>query len=233
MSELKDFKAVTDSDARSTPMRVAFITRRTSPAVKTAAEAEVMTHPETFLRIAVAIELLVIALIGFSLVWNAPLEQLADPLHTPNPAKAPWYFLGLQELLHYFPPVVAGVLIPGLVIIGLMAIPYCNASIHAEGHWLRDRVRRTRILGVMAALCVSLAAFQAYPALAPTLVIGGFMLLAARRAEAPASGFERWLVSKPLSFWIMTWFLVQLVVLTAIGTYFRGPGWSWVWPWRS
>jgi menaquinol-cytochrome c reductase cytochrome b/c subunit len=47
-----------------------------------------------------------------SLIWDAPLEQLADPMHTPNPAKAPWYFLGLQELLHYFPPVVAGVLIP-------------------------------------------------------------------------------------------------------------------------
>ena len=65
------------------------------------------------------------------------------------------------------------------------------------------------------------------------VVLGGFMVVAARRAEAPTSDFERWLVSKSLSFWIMTWFLAQLVVLTAIGTYFRGPGWSWVWPWRS
>jgi menaquinol-cytochrome c reductase cytochrome b/c subunit len=233
MSERKDFKADIGSDARQAPMRVVFITRRTAPAVKTDDEPQVMTYPETFLRIAVAIELLVIALVGISLIWDAPLEQLADPLHTPNPAKAPWYFLGLQELLHYFPPVVAGVLIPGLVIMGLMAIPYCNANIHAEGLWLRDRAQRLRIFGAAAVLCVFLAAFQAYPVLVGTVVIAGFMLWAARCAVAPASGFERWLVSKSLSFWIMTWFLVQWVVLTAIGTFFRGPGWSWVWPWRG
>ena len=54
-------------------------------------------------------------------MWDAPLEELANPLQTPNPAKAPWYFLGLQELLHYFPPVVAGVLIPALVVLALIA----------------------------------------------------------------------------------------------------------------
>ena len=52
---------------------------------------------------------LAIALVWIALIFNAPLEGLADPSHTPNPAKAPWYFLGLQEMLHYFPPVVAGV----------------------------------------------------------------------------------------------------------------------------
>ena len=66
---------------------------------------------------------------------------LADPMHTPNPAKAPWYFLGLQELLHYFPPVVAGVLIPGLVVLALIVIPYFNINVEAEGFWLRDRQR--------------------------------------------------------------------------------------------
>jgi len=231
MSERKDFTVEIDSDARQTPMRVAFITRRTAPAVKAEPQAQVMTYPEAFLRIAVAIELLVIVLVGVSLRWNAPLEQLADPLHTPNPAKAPWYFLGLQELLHYFPPVVAGVLIPALVIIGLIVIPYVNVNAQTDGHWLR--MRPYRVFGPVAALCFLLAAFQAYPPLVTTLLIAGFMLCAAKCAAAPASGLERWLVSKPLSFWIMTWFLVQLVVLTAIGTFFRGPGWSWVWPWRS
>ncbi len=57
------------------------------------------------------------------------------------------------------------------------------------------------------------------------------MLLAAQTDPPSAKGFRRWLVSKPLSFWIMTWFLIELVVLTVIGKFFRGPGWSWVWPW--
>ena len=234
MSNAKQFKADIDSDARQAPMRVVFLTRRTSTAVKTEAEPEMMTYPEAFFRLSIAIEILVIVLIGISLVWNAPLEQLADPLHTPNPAKAPWYFLGLQELLHYFPPVVAGVLVPGLVIVALIALPYFAVNLRGEGLWARDKALRVRILGgVVAVLSVVLLVFHAFPVLLPTLVIAGLMLHAAGSGEAPASGFERWLASKPLSFWIMTWFLVQLAVLTAIGTYFRGPDWSWVWPWRS
>jgi hypothetical protein len=76
---------------------------------------------------------------SFSLFFNAPLEGIADPTHTPNPAKAPWYFLGLQELLHYFPPVVAGVLVPTLLIIALVVIPYFNINIEANGLFLKDR----------------------------------------------------------------------------------------------
>ena len=72
-------------------------------------------------------------LVLFSLLFSAPLEGIADPTHTPNPAKAPWYFLGLQELLHYFPPVVAGVLVPSLLIIALIVIPYFNINIEANG----------------------------------------------------------------------------------------------------
>jgi hypothetical protein len=234
MSKPGKFQADVDSNARQAPLRVAFLTRRTSAAVKAEGEAEMMTYPEVFFRIAVALELLALVLVGVSLLWDAPLEQLADPLHTPNPAKAPWYFLGLQELLHYFPPVVAGVLIPTLVIVALIVIPYFDVNIKADGLWLRDRAQRLRIFGaVVAVLSMFLAGFEAYPILVPTLVVAGCMLFAARNAAAPTSGLERWLGSKPLSFWIMTWFLTQLVVLTVIGTYFRGPGWSWVWPWRG
>ena len=97
---------------------MAFVTRRTSPHVKAKDDAVVMTWPETLFRAAVAVEVLAIALVLLSLFWDAPLEELADPMQTPNPAKAPWYFLGLQELLHYFPPVIAGVLIPTMVVLG-------------------------------------------------------------------------------------------------------------------
>jgi quinol-cytochrome oxidoreductase complex cytochrome b subunit len=230
----KDFVVGVDSNAQRTPMRVAFITRRTSPQVKAKDEDLVMTHPEAFLRVATAVELLAIFLVLLALFWDAPLEGLADPLHTPNPAKAPWYFLGLQELLHYFPPVVAGVLIPGLVVMALIVIPYFNINIESEGIFLRQRTLRLRIFAtVFVAFSIFLAAFDVIVALVPTLIIGVFMIAAALTKPEDATGFRRWLGSKPLSFWIMTWFLFELVVLTAVGTFFRGPGWSWVLPWRS
>ena len=238
MSDPKDFVAVLDSDVRKTPRRVAFITRRTSPQVRVKDEDRVMTYPEVFFRAVVAIEVLAIVLVIISLLWDAPLEGLADPMHTPNPAKAPWYFLGLQELLHYFPPVVAGVLIPGLVVMALIVIPYFNINIEAEGLWLRDKAKRLRIFGiVVSVICIFLALYKpegeprgVWVALVPTIIVAAFMLLAAQIDPPSAKGFRRWLVSKPLSFWIMTWFLFELIVLTGIGTFFRGPGWSWVWP---
>ena len=227
------FAAQFDSDARRTPVRVAFVTRRTSPQVKAQDDSVVMTFPEGLFRAAVAIEILAIALAVISLIWDAPLEQLADPMHTPNPAKAPWYFLGLQELLHYFPPFVAGVLIPTLVVLALIVIPYFNINIESEGVWLHNRERRLRIfIGALVVFTAVMLVFHVYAVLIPTLLIAALMLLAAAGTPAP-SRFRRWLVSKPLSFWIMTWFLVQAAILTVIGTFFRGAGWSWVWPWRS
>jgi hypothetical protein len=234
MSDSKDFTAGMDSNARKSPTRVVFVTRRTSAQVKVADEDEVQTYPEVLFRAAVAIEVLAIALVLVSLLFNAPLEGIADPSHTPNPAKAPWYFLGLQEMLHYFPPVVAGVLVPTLVVIALVVIPYFNINVAAEGLFLKNRKRRlSTSYAVWIGFSVFLFLFHVYVALVPTLIVAGFMLLAGHSAQPSSVGFRRYLVSKPLSYWIMTWFLFELVVLTAVGTFFRGPGWSWVWPWRN
>jgi quinol-cytochrome oxidoreductase complex cytochrome b subunit len=230
----KDFVAGVDSNAKKSPRRVAFITRRTSAAVKVTEEEQVQTYPELLFRVAVALEILLIALVITALLFNAPLEGLADPSHTPNPAKAPWYFLGLQELLHYFPPVVAGVLAPGLVVMALIVIPYFNINIEAEGLFLKDRKRRLMIFAIVAiALTVFLVIFDVYVAIPGTLIVAALMALAAYSSPQSPSAFRRYLASKPLSYWIMTWFLIELVVLTAVGTFFRGPGWSWVLPWRS
>jgi hypothetical protein len=234
MSDSKDFVAVVDSDARKTPRRIAFITKRSSPQVHVKDEDRIMTYPEVFFRAAVAIEVMTAALVIVALLWDAPLEGLADPMHTPNPAKAPWYFLGLQEMLHYFPPVVAGVLVPGLVVMALIVIPYFKINVEAEGLWLRDKAKRLRIFGIVVVLfCIFLAVFDVWVALVPTLIVSGFMLLASQTDPQDSQGFRRWLVRKPLSFWVMTWFLFELVVLTGVGTFFRGPGWSWVLPWRA
>ncbi|HEV2399588.1 MAG TPA: hypothetical protein VGS27_21770 [Candidatus Sulfotelmatobacter sp.] len=234
MADTKDFVAGVDSNAKKSPRRIVFITRRTSAQVKAETEDQLQTFPEVLFRAAVAIMSLATALIWIALLFNAPLEGLADPSHTPNPAKAPWYFLGLQEMLHYFPPVVAGVMVPGLVVMALIVIPYFKVNIEAEGLFLKDRQKRLRIFYVVAtALLLFLLFFKVYAALVPTVIMAALMLLAANSAPDSPSGFQRYLAARPLSYWVMTWFLFELVVLTAIGTFFRGPGWSWVWPWQG
>src|ERR1700720_988472 len=79
--------------------------------------------------------LVIIVLTVWSLLLNAPLEQPANPARTPNPSKAPWYFLGLQEMLVYFDPWLAGVAFPSLIIVGLMAIPYIDVNPKGNGYF--------------------------------------------------------------------------------------------------
>ena len=71
----------------------------------------------------------------WSIVVDAPLEEPANPTKTPNPSKAPWYFLGLQEILVYFDPWFAGVVLPGLIIVGLMVIPYIDVNPKGNGYY--------------------------------------------------------------------------------------------------
>jgi hypothetical protein len=80
-----------------------------------------------------------IALTAFLIFWAislpAPLEEPASSVKTPNPSKAPWYFLGLQEMLVYFDPWMAGVVLPSLIIVGLMAIPYLDFNKQGNGYY--------------------------------------------------------------------------------------------------
>src|SRR5881275_1895153 len=76
-----------------------------------------------------------VVLIVWSIFLKAPLEQPANPSNTPNPSKAPWYFLGLQEMLVYFDPWLAGVVLPGLIIAGLIAIPYIDKNPKGNGYF--------------------------------------------------------------------------------------------------
>ena len=76
-----------------------------------------------------------IILMVWSISLNAPLEEPANPNLTMNPAKAPWYFLGLQEMLVYFDPWIAGVVMPTLIIIGLMVIPYIDTNPLGSGYY--------------------------------------------------------------------------------------------------
>src|SRR5437763_274054 len=76
-----------------------------------------------------------VVLIVWSIFLKAPLEQPANPANTPNPSKAPWYFLGLQEMLVYFDPWLAGVVLPSLIIVGLICIPYIDKNPKGNGYF--------------------------------------------------------------------------------------------------
>ena len=233
MSETNNkIEAGIGSNALKAPQRVVFITPKISAQVKEKAGRQLMSYPHLMLRELIAFEVLTGALVIVALVWDAPLEQLANPLLTPNPAKAPWYFLGLQELLHYFPPLVAGIVIPGLVVVALVIIPYFNVNIKGEPLWRTDRSRRFLIFIVtVALLLVFLGLYQAWTVLIPTAAIVGLTIASFFKLRRPHRLIS-FLQTRPLSWWVMTWFITVALTLTVVGTFFRGPGWSWVWPWR-
>lgn len=227
-----DFRAEKNSNAGAVPKRIAFIKGRTAARVRKEEEDLVMTVPHLVVREAVAFMVMVIVLALLSLFFNAPLEWVANPEHTPNPAKAPWYFLGLQELLHYFPPIVAGVILPTLAVVALIVIPYFRVNVKREGLWDSDRRRKlTIVFAVAGGLSVILFYYNVYAMLVPTILVACIMVTPAFLANP--GGIAKWLGSRPLSWWIMTWFVIVVVVLTAIGTLFRGPEWSWTWPWKE
>ena len=232
MSENKEYKAGFGSDFSKDPIRIVFLTKKTSARVQGAPRAQVMSYPHVILREAIAFQLLTVVLVLIALFWDAPLEQLANPLQTPNPAKAPWYFLGLQEMLHYFPPIMAGVLIPVLVIIALVLIPYFSVNIRSEP--LSASVSRLGIWifgGAVAALLIFFGIYEAWTMFAPTVLVA--VLAISGCSMPPGRGVvAEFLRSRTLAWWLMTWFIVISIALTIVGTLFRGPGWSWVWPWR-
>jgi hypothetical protein len=231
MSEKNSYEAGISSEAQKQPRRIVFITRNTSAKVKEETGPQLMSFPHVILRETIAFQLLAIVLVVLALFWDAPLEQLANPLLTPNPAKAPWYFLGLQELLHYFPPLVAGVLLPSLVVLALVVIPYFDINIEGEALWAHRTSRRLQVyLGVFAALIILLVLYDAWTVLLPTAVVGALGLIPYFNSTSE-SRIQKFLGSRPLPWWVMTWFIAVALTLTAVGTFFRGPGWSWVWPW--
>ena len=231
MSSLPPLELIEGVDPLATPRRVALVRPDRRPAVRTTDEKYVMTFPNLIVREVVLFQLVVIGLALAAIAFDAPLEGIANPLETPNPAKAPWSFLGLQELLHYFPPVVAGVLIPTLVIVALVVIPYARVNQTAGPLWAEARPHRALALAGAAGVIVALfGAFRCWPIAVPTAGIAVAMF-AARGGEGRGA-FRRLLAKVTLPEWIMVWFAVVATILTVIGTFFRGPGWSFVWPWN-
>ena len=150
------------------------LTGTTGPAVGIEPEDQVLSWPHLLVReVALFAGVLAVVLL-LSLVFDAPLEELANPIHPPNPAKAPWYFLGLQELVAHS-AFVGGVVVPGLIVLVLILLPFFDRRRVGVGRWFARERRLATTLFLVA--------------------------------------------------------LVVAAVLTAIGTWFRGPNWDWVTPW--
>ena len=110
----------------------------TSPMVEKAPEETIESFPHYLLLLTICSLAVTLVLLIISLFFDAPLEELANPLVTPNPGKAPWYFTGIQELIHYTnKPVIPAIIIPLLIVLWLLLIPYI------------DREPRTRVTSLL------------------------------------------------------------------------------------
>jgi hypothetical protein len=120
--------------------------RGEDPIEKQDYKEKVLTWPHLVYTELICLTLVTVGLVLWSILIGAPLEEPANPAKTPNPSKAPWYFLGLQEMLVYYDPWIAGVVLPTLVIVGLMAIPYIDRNPKGAGYYtLKDRPFAIRV----------------------------------------------------------------------------------------
>ena len=126
------------------------LARGTTPAVGAKPEDEVFSWPHLVFR-EMLLFMLTLSLVTFlSIFWNAPLEEVANPVHPPNPAKAPWYFLGLQELVSYS-AFWGGVVAPALVVTALVMLPYLDRTRHGVGEWF---ARERRVALTIFTVCL-------------------------------------------------------------------------------
>jgi menaquinol-cytochrome c reductase cytochrome b/c subunit len=192
-----------------------------------------------------------LAIFLFSLVKQAPLDTIANPLVTVDPAKAPWYFMGLQEMLEHMHPLVAGIILPGVLVAFLVVLPYVDRARAGAGVWFTS-ARGKRIVALtalytaiaMAALVALDNAFNLRETLrgrvpdwlAQGVLPAGILLvvvfippllvwLTGRRATPPGTMREVLLA-------LFTVMFISAIVLTLTGFLFRGPGFKMYLPWQ-
>lgn len=185
----------------------------------------------------VATTLLVLAaILLISIFFNAPLAEQANPGLSPNPTKAPWYFMGLQELLMHFHPVFAVLVIPLLTLVAVFALPWIDPSMDNSGVWFRStRGRHTALMAVLIAVIATVGAvlfdefyIGAGEASPPTLLWSG--LLPFITITVICAGFyglmkKAFAASQSEAIQaLFTLLLASFVVLTIIGIWFRGAG---------
>jgi cytochrome b/b6/petD-like protein len=105
------------------------------PLEKEETDQRIFVWPDLVYVEFICLILLTVVLVAWAIGLQAPLEPPANPSKSPNPSKAPWYFLGLQEMLVYYDPWIAGVLLPAMIILGLMALPYIDPNPKGNGYY--------------------------------------------------------------------------------------------------
>ena len=174
----------------------------------------------------------------------APLEALANPAHPPNPAKAAWYFLGLQELLLHMHP-LAAVLLPSFILLGLALVPFWDRRDEDIGVYFRSRVGKKAaaaagVLGVILPVALVLldefwVDFPAWLPSWPTIISNGLIPLALTLAGLVAIYASLKVMFKAnrseATLGLGVFLFASLVVLTIIGIFFRGSNMTLIWPW--
>ena len=199
------------------------------------------TMPHLIVREVAMALIVVAAILAISMTVDAPLGDPANPGLSPNPTKAPWYFMGIQELLMHFHPVFAVLVAPLLLIFGLLSIPYINYEDDTSGVWFGSQKGRKMILiAAVVAVFATIAGVlldefviganmtgpptMIYNGLLPFAIVltacGGFYSLMKKRFEANNNEAIQSL------FTLLT---TSFVVLTLIGIWFRGAGMQLMW----
>ena len=216
------------------------------------AEDEVMVWPSLVVVEAVCATVFMLLLVVVSVLFNAPLTERANPNQTPNPSKAPWYFLNLQELLLHMNAGVAGVIIPTVALVALAAIPYFDRSPLGVGI-LGTSAKGRKIAGFTAVYTtVVLVGMIVLDELSGRTQFG-IQIILRGQFNAPEFVYNQivpvgiilvtigvlialvQVIFKPtrreMIIALFTGFVVTYIVLTISGTSFRGPGQDLVFPW--
>jgi quinol-cytochrome oxidoreductase complex cytochrome b subunit len=217
------------------------LVRGRTPAVGLAPENTVPAYPRAF-RAEMAVAMVVVAVcLALAFFWDAPLKERANSLVPENPAKAPWYFLGIQELVSYS-AFMGGVFLPGLVFLGLALIPFLDRRPEPGGVWFSGpRGRRVFLVSVAfsAAVVVGLEAltirfgwlrtwFPDIHQLWIILVNPGTVLAVVFAAWSQAT-LRRTGSTRLAAVALFTCILVGFVILTYVATVHRGPNWGFYW----
>jgi quinol-cytochrome oxidoreductase complex cytochrome b subunit len=212
-----------------------------TPAVDNDVENTVMSWPN-LLRAEVAVLMLTfVVVLAYSLYVNAPLKEFANPLIPENPAKAPWYFLGLQEMVSYS-AFMGGIALPGIAVLGLALIPYLDREEKYVGIWFSNgqgRLVAAQAFFVGVAVLIGLLVFVVkfgwfrnwwpdIPQLFIVLINPGTIWVGFTMAwslfVAKKTGSTRMAAIA-----LFTLFLLSFVILTYFGTELRGPNWEFYW----
>jgi len=203
--------------------------------------SEVDAMPHLIVREVTAALLVLAVILLISMFFNAPLAEQANPGLSPNPTKAPWYFMGVQELLMHFHPVFSVLLMPLILTVLIVSIPYITSPAETAGVWFRSR--KGRMMAVIASATAAAATvgavlidefqIRASQTGAPNMIDNGllpFAIVAAGCAifyifmkkafkATPGEAFQA----------LFTFLTTAFVVLTIIGIWFRGPGMQLTW----